>query len=139
MKLSERLEAVLALVEMAAPGELTVYDENEGDGWPPRPLWCFKNEAYDEDGDAPALQGIIHYGGKEDADAIASALNFLRDHGPALAELARRVEGAPSVEITACNQIEGARDFDYGDMVAAAQKFDAGQRVRLVPEPPEVG
>lgn len=50
------------------------------------------------------------------------------------AELARRVEGAPSVEITACNQIEGARDFDYGDMAAAVQKFDAGQRVRLVPE-----
>lgn len=50
------------------------------------------------------------------------------------AELARRVEGAPSVEITACNQIEGARDFDYGDMVAAVQKFYAGQRVRLVPE-----
>lgn len=50
------------------------------------------------------------------------------------AELARRVEGAPSVEITACNQIEGARDFDYGDMAAAVQKFDAGQRVRIVPE-----
>ena len=50
------------------------------------------------------------------------------------AELARRVEGAPSVEITACNQIEGALDFDYGDMAAAVQKFDAGQRVRLVPE-----
>lgn len=52
------------------------------------------------------------------------------------AELARRVEGAPSVEITACNQIEGARDFDYGDMAAAVQKFDAGQRVRLVPDDP---
>lgn len=52
------------------------------------------------------------------------------------AELARRVEGAPSVEITACNQIEGARDFDYGDMAAAVQKFDAGQRVRLVPDSP---
>ena len=50
------------------------------------------------------------------------------------AELARRVEGAPSIEITACNQIEGARDFDYGDMAAAVQKFDAGQRVRIVPE-----
>lgn len=50
------------------------------------------------------------------------------------AELARRVEGAPSVEITACNQIEGARDFDYGDLVAAVQKFDAGLRVRIVPE-----
>lgn len=50
------------------------------------------------------------------------------------AELARRVEGAPRVQITECNQIEGAKDFDYGDMVAASQKFDAGQRVRIVPE-----
>lgn len=50
------------------------------------------------------------------------------------AELARRFEDAPKVEITECNQIKGAKDFDYGDMVAASQKFDAGQRVRLVPE-----
>lgn len=49
-------------------------------------------------------------------------------------ELARRFEDAPKVEITACNQIEGAKDFDYGDMVAASQKFDAGQRVRIVPD-----
>lgn len=53
------------------------------------------------------------------------------------AELARRFEGAPKVEITECNQIKGAKDFDYGDMVAASQKFDAGQYVRLVPEPQE--
>lgn len=52
------------------------------------------------------------------------------------AELARRFEGAPTVQITECNQIEGAKDFDYGDMVAASQKFDAGQRVRIVPDSP---
>ena len=50
------------------------------------------------------------------------------------AELARRFEDAPKVEITECNQIKGAKDFDYGDMVAASQKFDAGQRVRIVPD-----
>jgi len=50
------------------------------------------------------------------------------------AELARRFEDAPKVEITECNQIKGAKDFDYGDMVAASQKFNAGQRVRLVPD-----
>lgn len=63
-------------------------------------------------------------------ESIEEAVALFRE----AAELARRVEGAPSAEITACNQIEGARDFDYGDMVAAVQKFDAGQRVRLVPE-----
>lgn len=79
----EKLERAVSLVADMTPGELTVYDANEGDGWPPRPLWCFKNESYDS-GDDPALQGSIHYGGKEDADAIVAAVNFLREHGPAL-------------------------------------------------------
>jgi hypothetical protein len=82
-ELRDSLAQVQELVAGMTPGALTVYDANEGDGWPPRPLWCFKNEAYDS-GDEPALQGSIHYGGKEDADAIAAAVNFLREHGPAL-------------------------------------------------------
>lgn len=83
MTIRDSLAQVQELVAGMTPGALTVYDANEGDGWPPRPLWCFKNDAYDS-GDEPALQGSIHYGGKEDADAIVAAVNFLREHGPAL-------------------------------------------------------
>lgn len=79
------LAEVLALLEKATPGEITTYDANDGDGWPPRPLWCVKNADYDSDSDdANPLHACIDYGGKEDADAIAAAVNFLRKHGPAL-------------------------------------------------------
>ena len=98
--LSEILSEALAIVEKSTPGELSVYDANEGDGWPPRPLWCFKNEAYDsEDEQAAALQGSVHYGGKEDAESIAAAINFLRHHGHALAALARRVEASTGPDV----------------------------------------
>jgi hypothetical protein len=90
--LRDSLAQVQELVAGMTPGALTVYDANEGDGWPPRPLWCFKNEAYDS-GDEPALQGSIHYGGKEDADAIAVAVNFLREHGPALLAMMEERDG----------------------------------------------
>ena len=89
MTIRDSLAQVQELVAGMTPGALTVYDANEGDGWPPRPLWCFKNEAYDS-GDEPALQGSIHYGGKEDADAIAAAVNWLRDHGPELMKMLDR-------------------------------------------------
>jgi hypothetical protein len=82
--LAQDLGGVVRLLEDMTPGDLIVYDANEGDGWPPRPLWCFKNEAYDS-GEEPALQGGIHYGGKEDADAIAAAVNFLRAHSAEIA------------------------------------------------------
>jgi hypothetical protein len=83
--LRDSLAQVVELVSDMTPGVLTVYDANDGDGWPTRPLWCFMNPDYDsEDEDALALQGSIHYGGKEDADGIAAAVNFLRTHGPAL-------------------------------------------------------
>ena len=51
-------------------------------------------------------------------DTAISALRALRD--------------APKVEITECNQIAGASDFDWGDLSAAVQKFKPGQFVRLV-------
>lgn len=44
----------------------------------------------------------------------------------------------PRVQITECNQIPGARDFDYGDMTHASQQFKAGAYVKLV-EVPDVG
>ena len=129
--LSEILSEALAIVEKATPGELSVYDANEGDGWPQRPLWCFKNEAYDsEDEEAAALQGSVHYGGKEDAEAIAAAINFLRHHGNALAALARRVEGACAVEVISLihyNDGTGVLDFE------GEASVDVGQRVALVP------
>ena len=89
--LAQDLGGVVRLLEDMTPGDLIVYDANEGDGWPPRPLWCFKNEAYDS-GEEPALQGGIHYGGKEDADAIAAAVNFLRTHSAEIAGALRDAE-----------------------------------------------
>lgn len=89
--LAQDLGGVVRLLEDMTPGDLIVYDANEGDGWPPRPLWCFKNEAYDS-GEEPALQGGIHYGGKEDADAIAAAVNFLRAHSAEIAGALRDAE-----------------------------------------------
>ena len=89
--LAQDLGGVVRLLEDMTPGDLIVYDANEGDGWPPRPLWCFKNEAYDS-GEEPALQGSIHYGGKEDADAIAAAVNFLRTHSAEIAGALRDAE-----------------------------------------------
>ena len=89
--IAQDLGGVVRLLEDMTPGDLIVYDANEGDGWPPRPLWCFKNEGYDS-GDDPALQGSIHYGGKEDADAIAAAVNFLRTHSAEIAGALRDAE-----------------------------------------------
>lgn len=89
--LAQDLGGVVRLLEDMAPGDLIVYDANEGDCWPPRPLWCFKNEAYDS-GEEPALQGSIHYGGKEDADAIVAAINFLRTHSAEIAGALRDAE-----------------------------------------------
>ena len=89
--LAQDLGGVVRLLEDMTPGDLIVYDANEGDGWPPRPLWCFKNEGYDS-GDDPALQGSIHYGGKEDADAIAACVNFLRTHSAEIAGALRDAE-----------------------------------------------
>lgn len=95
--LAQDLGGVVRLLEDMTPGDLIVYDANEGDGWPPRPLWCFKNEAYDS-GEEPALQGGIHYGGKEDADAIAAAVNFLRAHSAEIAGALRDVERWQPIE-----------------------------------------
>ena len=89
--IAQDLGGVVLLLEDMTPGDLIVYDANEGDGWPPRPLWCFKNEAYDS-GEEPALQGGIHYGGKEDAEAIAAAINFLRTHSAEIAGALRDAE-----------------------------------------------
>lgn len=97
--LAQDLGGVVRLLEDMTPGDLIVYDANEGDGWPPRPLWCFKNEAYDS-GDDPALQGSIHYGGKEDADGIVAAVNFLRTHS---AEIAGALRDAERYRWLKCN------------------------------------
>lgn len=49
-----------------------------------------------------------------------------------LSALVAEIDAAPVVAITECNQIEGARDFDWGDMSAAVQHFTPGQTVRLL-------
>ena len=56
---------------------------------------------------------------------------------PTLAALCRAwlaVQEAPTVEVTQCNQIAGASDFDHGDMAAAVAGLTPGQRVRIVKE-----
>lgn len=53
--------------------------------------------------------------------------------------LLRRVAEAPVVAVTECNQVPGAADFDHGDLQAACQQFEPGQRVRILAEPEEVG
>ena len=46
----------------------------------------------------PALQGSIHYGGKEDADAIVACVNFLRTHSTEIAgECWQPIETCPNV------------------------------------------
>lgn len=57
--------------------------------------------------------------------------------GSTLAALCRAwlaVQEAPTVEVTQCNQIAGASDFDHGDMAAAVEGLTPGQRVRIVKE-----
>lgn len=90
---------------------------------------------------------------REDVEALRARMlrvaNNVAGHGVKLADMTFSVEGdtldalcrawlaldgAPSVEVTECNQLAGTPDFDYGDMLAAVQKFKVGQRVRLVPE-----
>jgi len=64
------------------------------------------------------------------AELIAAAVNAL----PELLRIYRAWQGAAVVEVTECNQIPGASDFDFGDMLAAMQAFPIGTRVRLLPD-----
>lgn len=57
----------------------------------------------------------------------------LRDLLREASALAKRVEDAPTVAITECNQISGASDYDHGDMVAATASLIPGQLVAIVP------
>ena len=60
----------------------------------------------------------------DNATAIISAVNFIRDHGPALAALARRVEGAAKVKVRG----------KVGEVCMVPVSHDyCGQRVALVP------
>jgi len=65
-----------------------------------------------------------------DAALIVAAVNTL----PELLRIYRAWQGAAVVEVTECNQIPGASDFDFGDMLAAMQAFPIGTRIRLVPD-----
>lgn len=72
-----------------------------------------------------------------DNNDMVIGFHQMNDLAEALAEaaqLARRVEEAPKVEITECNQLLGTPDFDYGDMMAAVAGCSIGQRVRIVRE-----
>lgn len=75
---------------------------------------------------APMKLPAVYYTRTDIAEARIAELEAERD------ALQRRIDAAPSVEITACNQIAGASDFDYGDMTEAVAKLKPGQRVALV-------
>jgi hypothetical protein len=125
-KLSERLEAALALADKATPGPWAAYSrgnygfgeegslkDRDGDDVEPQ-----VSPPYDE----ATIRGEVMM---RDADAIASAVNLLRDHGPALLELVRAVEGAATVDVRAQHGI--------GDGVIRCDYRMIGQRVALVP------
>lgn len=90
MTIRDSLAQVRELLDATPSLELTVYDANEGDGWPPRPLWSLKNAAYDANAEDDCVQLSLNFGHKNDADALAACFNFLRTHGP---ELMKMLEG----------------------------------------------
>ena len=98
------LRDVIEALDKASPGPLTVRDDNEGDGHPPRPLWTVVNEDYDCASDyAMPMQAAIHYGIRSDADAIAMSVNFLRTHADTIRralETLAAVEAAPVVRVS---------------------------------------
>src|SRR5690606_27718151 len=91
---------------------------------------------------------------REDVEALRARMlrdaNNTAKHGVKLADMTFSVEGdtldalcrawlaldgAPSVEVTECNQLAGTPDFDYGDMLAAVAGLPIGTTVRIVPTP----
>lgn len=136
--LLKALEVALDACGKATPGEVTVYDANDGGGWPSRPLWCFANEEY-ESGEDYAFQGSVHYGGKEDADFIAASLNLLRTYGPALLDLVRRYQEAPKAHLYQQSKLCQDGSWEDGPLEIMFQSEeevpeDFGQSVRLVRE-----
>lgn len=89
-EIRDSLAQAQELLDAMPSQELTVYDANEGDGWPPRPLWSLKNAAYDANAEDDCVQLSLNFGHKNDADALAACFNFLRTHGP---ELMKMLEG----------------------------------------------
>jgi hypothetical protein len=129
MKLSERLEAAMGLADKATPGPWAAYsrgnygfgeegslEDRDGDDIEPK-----VSPPYDE----ATIRGEVMM---RDADAIASAVNLLREHGTALLEVVRAVEGA---------RIGRLYELEPGDWLISPDE-DCGvgmeyTRVRLVP------
>ena len=69
------LESLIAKAKAAMPGARQVYDANEGDSNPPRPLWCVANDAgmpQNEDENGLPFHATVDMGTKDDAAFIAS-------------------------------------------------------------------
>jgi len=125
VKLSDRLEEVLADVGKAASGR-----------WRWSTNGNIVPEAYADDCEIAAVysEHMDDLGVPDNANAIIAAVNFIREHGPALVDLARRVEGAGRAFIMSNaapepHQVAGVTAAD-DDVINALD----GQRVRLVPE-----
>lgn len=121
MKLSERIEAILGDIERATPGRWR-WSEN-GNIVP---------EVYADDCEIAAVYGDdpTDQTPPYNAIAIMASVNFIREHGQALADLARRVEGA-AVAIMDTRDVLGLcapSEEDFPSLYALQ-----GKRVALVP------
>lgn len=136
-ELSAKLEEVLALSELATPGQ-----------WEFREIVAGDSEAHEVGVAGDKYQSICdderYYPQAvsiEDMRLIASAVNLLRDHGPALRALLaeheallRRVEGAEVADIR-----NDGQNCGESALLAAAKRagYYNGAPVRIVPEPRE--
>jgi hypothetical protein len=113
VKLSHQIEAILSDIERATPGRWQ-WSEN-GNIIP---------EVYADDCEIAAVYSDdpLDDTAPPNAVAIMAAVNFMRENGRALADLARRVEGAPVVEWSHWMDIhnEGGADTEplFGKPVA---------------------
>ncbi len=117
------LESLIAKAKAAMPGARQVYDANEGDSNPPRPLWCGANDAgmpQNEDEDPLPFHATVDMGTKDDADFIASCSPHLI---LALCELAMAAE-----------EVDKFSTIEAGDRVTslkAGALMDSGALSRL--------
>ena len=66
------LKELRELAEKATPGERHVYDDNDGNGNPPRPYWCVRNDNAKSEVDDLSLDVAVNTGWVWDAQFIAA-------------------------------------------------------------------
>lgn len=87
------------LLTDASPSPWNVCDDNEGDGWPPRPLWCIRNPEFDTAEDTDEWHGlniVVDTGTKADAELIAHMRNT---YGAVLDELEQARKSVAALQL----------------------------------------